>query len=172
MKFHYCPDCGAALETREIGDEGPVPYCARCAAPHFDNPYTCTITLAVNELGEAALLRQGYVSADSYVCVAGYLKSGETAEQSAMREVEEELGLRPQSVRYVRSDWLAQKDQLMLGFLARVRKQAFTLSREVDAARWFPLADAPNQVRAGSIAQRLILDCAALLEREEAEVFQ
>ncbi len=174
MKFTYCPDCGAKLEPREIGDEGLVPYCAHCARPHFDNPYTCTITLAVNEHGEAALIRQAYVSTETYVCVAGYLKSGETAEQTAAREVAEELGIEPDTVRYLRSYWFERKDMLMLGFLARVRKRDFSLSGEVDSARWFPLCEAAEQVREGSIAQQLILDCAAALssERENAEVLQ
>ena len=172
MKFTYCPDCGAALEPREIGDEGLVPFCARCGRPHFDNPYTCTIALAVNERGEAALIRQAYVSAETYVCVAGYCKSGESAEQTAAREVGEELGIEPESVRYVRSYWFERKQMLMLGFLARVRGEDFALSGEVDSARWFPLREAPAQVREGSVAQQLILDCAALLKREDAEVLQ
>ena len=172
MTFTYCPDCGAPLVRRPIGDEGLVPYCLRCQRPHFDNPYTCTITLAVNEYREAALIRQSYVSTDSYVCIAGYLQSGETAEQAAAREVQEELGIRPQSVRYLRSYWFDRRDMLMLGFLARVVKQPFSLSAEVDSARWFPLDQAPVQVRPGSIAQQLILDGTALLASENAEVFQ
>ena len=61
MKFVCCPQCGAKLEKREIGDEGLVPYCSACGRPWFDMPYACTITLVINEYDEVALIRQGYV---------------------------------------------------------------------------------------------------------------
>lgn len=52
---------GKKLVHKEIGDEGLMPYCNKCERPIFDLPYTCIITLVVNENGEAALIRQGYV---------------------------------------------------------------------------------------------------------------
>ena len=93
MKFTYCPDCGTALTPKEIGDEGLVPYCTRCKKPLFDMFSTCIIALVVNEYGEAALLRQGYISDTYYNLVSGYMKPGENAETTAMREVEEEIGV-------------------------------------------------------------------------------
>ncbi len=156
MKFTYCPHCGQKLVPREIGDEGLVPYCENCAVPLFDMPYACTITVAVNECGEAALIRQSYVTAASYVCIAGYIKSGENAEQTAAREVAEEIGLTPEWVHPLGSWYFARKDMLMLGFGARVHKADFALSGEVDSAMWFPLRDALAQVPVNSIAQALI----------------
>ena len=93
MKFTYCPHCGTKLILKEIGDEGPTPWCTACEKPLFPTFYTCTINLVVNEYREIALIRQGYVSTENYVCVAGYMKPGERAEDSAHREIKEELGL-------------------------------------------------------------------------------
>ena len=56
-------------------------YCDVCKKPVFDQPAICIIALAVNEQGEAALLRQNYINVERYVCVSGYLKSGESAEE-------------------------------------------------------------------------------------------
>lgn len=159
MHFTYCPHCGEKLTDREIGDEGLVPYCGHCQLALFDLPDTCTIALVVNEYREAALLRQDYVSKTSYVCVAGHIKTGENAEQTAAREVQEEIGLTAESITYIGSYYHAKNDLLMLGFLAEVKKADFHISGEVDRADWFPLEDAPKQVREGSIAQQLILDC-------------
>lgn len=158
MKFTYCPRCGSKLVKKEIGDEGLVPYCEQCRIPLFDLPETCTITLALNEYGEVALLRQGYVSQTSYVCVAGHIKTGENAEETAMREVEEEIGLKTESISYIGSYYHAKSDLLMLGFLAKVKKAELCISCEVDRADWFLLEEAPEKVRQGSIAQQLILD--------------
>lgn len=158
MHFTYCPHCGSKLADREIGDEGLVPYCSQCRRPLFDLTETCTITLALNEYGEVALLRQDYVSKSSYVCVAGHIKPGENAEETAVREVEEEIGLKTESIFYIGSYYHAKNDLLMLGFLARVKKAELRLSCEVDRADWFALEEAPEMVRQGSIAQQLILD--------------
>ena len=159
MKFTYCPHCGTKAGLREIGDEGFMPFCEKCDIPLFDVTAPCIIALAVNEFGEAALLRQDYVTTTSYVCVAGHIKTGENAEETALREIEEELGITPEKVEYIRSYYYEKRDMLMLGFLAHVKKKEFELSGEVDSAAWFPLAEAAEQVREGSIAWRLVKEC-------------
>lgn len=164
MKFTYCPHCGTKAVQREIGDEGLMPFCEKCDIPLFDVTQPCIIALAVNEFGEAALLRQDYVTANSYVCVAGHIKTGENAEGTAFREIEEELGITPEKVEYIRSYYYEKRDMLMLGFLAHVKKKEFTLSGEVDSAEWFPLEKAVEQVREGSIAWELVKECQEKME--------
>ena len=168
MKFIHCPECGALLVKREIGDEGLMNYCEHCKKPVFDQPAVCIIALAVNEQGEAALLRQNYINAERYVCVSGYLKSGESAEECTRREIHEELGLEIQSLTPIHTYYLAQKDMLMLGYLARVAKAEFQLSGEVDSARWVPLQQAHvlGPKSETSAAQQLIRACQARLKDE------
>ncbi|MDO5416117.1 MAG: NUDIX domain-containing protein [Lachnospiraceae bacterium] len=156
MKFIHCPRCGAELKRREIGDEGLVPYCENCGRPWFDMPYACTITLVVNEFDEAALIRQGYVSEQFYVCIAGYVKCGETAEETAAREVKEELGLDVEEIHYTRSYYFEKKDMLMLAFEAHVKKADFHISGEVDRAEWLTFEEAHRQMRPGSVAIQLL----------------
>lgn len=156
MKFVHCPQCGSKLTKKEIGDEGLVPYCTSCERPWFDMPYACTITLVINEYDEVALLRQGYVSAEHYVCVAGYIKCGESAEETAIREVKEELGLTVERLHYTRSYYFAAKDMLMLAFEAHVKKAEFHLSGEVDQAKWMTFAEAHPKMRPGSVAIQLL----------------
>lgn len=158
MKFTYCPHCGEKLVQKEIGDEGLMPYCNKCERPIFDLPYTCTITLAINEMGEVALIRQGYVSTTNYVCVAGYIKTGETAEETAIREVGEELGLKVEAIKYIKGYYYEKRDMLMLGYVAQVKKADFNISTEVDQAEWFKIEIAKEKVRKGSIAMQLIED--------------
>lgn len=159
MRFTYCPHCGEKLGQKEIGDEGLMPFCKACDIPLFDVTEPCIIALAVNERGEAALLRQNYVTTETYVCVAGHIKTGENAEQTVCREISEELGIEPEAVEYRNSYYYEKHDMLMLGFLAHVKKKEFELSEEVDSAAWFPLAEADLHVRQGSIAWKLIREC-------------
>ncbi len=156
MKYVYCPQCGEKLGAKIIGDEGEVPFCKACSRPWFDSFATCTITLVINEYDEVALLRQGYVSQDFYVCVAGYIKCGETAEETAAREVFEELGLPVEDLRYTRSYFMEKNDMLMLAFEARVKKAEFKLSQEVDRADWLTFEEAHGKMRPGSIAIQLL----------------
>ena len=158
MRFTYCPHCGEKLILKEIGDEGPIPWCAACEKPLFPTFYTCTISVVVNEYREAALIRQGYVSTENYVCVAGYMKPGERAEDSARREIKEELGFDALDLSYIDSYPMAEKGLLMLGFAAQVKKADFSLSCEVDSARWFPYEEALPVMRKGSVAQRPLID--------------
>ena len=100
MRFQYCPYCGKKVELREIGDEGMIPYCTECKIPLWDMFTTSIIVAVVNEYQEVALLRQNYVSTTNHVCVAGVMKMGESAEETVVREIGEELGLHVKSVQY------------------------------------------------------------------------
>lgn len=155
MHFTYCPHCGTKTITREIGDEGMIPYCESCETPLWDMFTTSVICAVINEENEIALLRQNYVSTEYSVCVAGIMKPGESAEEAAAREIEEEIGLKVQKLTYIHSYPFDKKAMLMLGFRADVKKREFALSQEVDDAAWVPLADAPDRLRAGGVAWQL-----------------
>ncbi len=156
MHFTYCPHCGSKLIEKEIGDEGMIPFCEKCSIPLWDLFTTSIIAWVVNEQDEIALLRQNYVSESHYVCVAGIMKLGESAEETVIREVAEELGLEVQKLQYIRTYPYEKKEMLMLGYLATVKKQSFTLSQEVDAAEWVPLDEALSLLREYSIAWQLV----------------
>ena len=94
--------------------------------------YLCGICLpqvlsVVNEYNEIALLRQNYVSATKYVCVAGIMKMGESAEETVIREVKEEIGQDVESLEFIKSYPYEKKEMLMLGYKATVKKKEFKL---------------------------------------------
>ena len=141
---------------KEIGDEGRIPFCEQCSVPLWDTFTTCIICAVVNDKKEVALIRQGYVSTTSYVCVAGVMKPGESAEEAAAREVGEELGLLVEKLDYIKSYPYDKKEMLMLGYRAEVKKADFKLSCEVDAAEWVLFEEALGKLREGSIAWQLV----------------
>ncbi len=156
MRFTYCPHCGTKLISKEIGDEGMIPYCEKCNIPLWDMFTTSIIAAVVNEYREVALLRQNYVSLTKYVCVAGIMKLGESAEETAIREIKEEIGQDVEELKYVGSYPYEKKEMLMLGFKATVKKKDFKLSSEVDAAEWVRYENALSLLREGSIAWQLV----------------
>ncbi len=156
MRFTYCPHCGGKLIKKEIGDEGLIPYCENCKVPLWDMFTTCIICAVVNEENEVALIRQSYVSEVKYVCVAGIMKLGESSEETAIREIKEEIGQDVEKLTYIRSYPYEKKEMLMLGYKAEVKKAAFKLSGEVDSAEWVKFDDALKLIREGSIAWQLV----------------
>lgn len=162
MRFTYCPYCGTELIGKEIGDEGIIPYCNNCNIPLWDMFTTSIIAAVVNEYGEVALLRQNYVSTTKYVCVAGIMKIGESAEETVIREVKEEIGQDVESLEYISSYPYEKREMLMLGYKATVRKRDFKLSGEVDSVEWVKYENALSLLREGSIGWQLVK---AVIER-------
>lgn len=156
MHFKYCPHCGNKLIKKEIGDEGFIPFCENCDIPLWDMFTTSIIAAVVNEQNEVALLRQNYVSTSSYVCVAGIMKIGESAEDTVIREVKEELGLDVIDLKFIRSYPYEKKEMLMLGYKAVVKKSDFSISGEVDSVKWVKFENALSLLCEGSIAWQLV----------------
>ena len=156
MYFTFCPHCGTKAVLREIGDEGMIPYCETCQVPLWDMFTTSIIAAVTNEYNEMALLRQEDVSKVSYVCVAGIMKPNESAEETVIREVFEEIGQKVESLRFIKSYPYEKKEMLMLGFRAFVKKHDFRLSGEVDSVEWFSYEEALSKMREGSIAWQLV----------------
>lgn len=154
MEFIYCTACGEKLITKEIGDEGLLPFCPLCNKPFFDLFNTCVIVMVVKD-DRVLLLKQNYVS-EYWVLVAGFIKKGETAEEAVAREVEEETGLKTKEHKYISSYFHEHSEALMLGYLVFVEDDKFTITREVDDLRWFNINEVDKYIREGSIAKRHI----------------
>ena len=146
MHFTFCPQCGAKLGSVPFGDDGRVPWCKACHKPFFDIFPVVAITMVVNEAEEVALLKPKYMSEQYYNFVSGYVQPGEEAELCAAREVQEEIGVQARDVHFVCSHWESEQQMLLLGFVARATKGDFTLSEEINAAKWVPAAEALNLV--------------------------
>ena len=137
MHFQFCPICGSKLILKEAGDDGMVPYCEPCTKMWFDMFSSCIIALVANEYHEIALLRQPSLS-DRGVFVSGYITPGESAEDAAVREIKEELGLDVEKLESTGTFWFKKRGQLMHGFIANVRKQELICSSEIESASWVP----------------------------------
>lgn len=136
MHYIYCPECGEKLVDKPAGDEGLVPFCEKCGKYRFDMFDSCVIILVANEFDEIALLQQNYLSNEYRSFVAGYIKPGDNAEETAYREVKEELGLELEELTYAGTYWFELRGQLMHGFIGKAKKKELVLSVEVNRADW------------------------------------
>lgn len=88
----YCPRCGAALETRVVGDR-PRRACSTCGYVHYTDPKVGVGVLVVED-GEVLLVRRAVEPARGlWSLPAGFLDQGEDPRATAAREALEEAGL-------------------------------------------------------------------------------
>jgi NAD+ diphosphatase len=78
-----------------------------------------------------------------YSCLAGFVEPGESAEQTVVREVAEEVGVRVFDLRYIASQAWPYPGSLMLGFHAHADpdEQVTVDPVEISDARWFTRAE-------------------------------
>lgn len=146
MEINFCMQCGRMLELKEIGDEGQQKYCPSCHKFYFDNPASCVLVAIINEKNQVLLLKQNYITKKNYTLCSGYLKKGDTLEETVVREVLEETGQRVLACEYVTSYYFVPKNLIMTGFIAYVKAGDFNKSNEVDDLMWVDMDEAVTMV--------------------------
>lgn len=152
----YCVECGTRLEPKFLANEGMIPFCPTCQAYRFPIFSTAVSMIVLNPSRDKLLLIQQY-GRKHYILVAGYVNCGENAETAVRREVKEEIGLDVSSLFYNRSAYFAPSNTLMLNFTCTVFSDSLDgVTSEVDKAVWFPIPQARQAIKAGSLAQEFL----------------
>ena len=133
QRHRFCGACGGAIEFQRGGWQG---HCAQCGLDHY--PRTDPAVIVAITDGERLLLgRQASWPARRYSTLAGFVEPGETLEQTVVREVMEESGVRVRSSRYLASQPWPFPSSLMLGFIAEAEPDQPQANEELEDARWF-----------------------------------
>lgn len=136
--------------------------CDSCHNHVFPAIYPCAIVL-ITRPGEVLLTRKSSWAPNRYSLVAGFQEFGESLEETAIREVAEETGVKINNVRYVGSQCWPFPSQVMLGFVADyVAGEIQVDTTELEDARWFSVNELPGLPPKRSIA-RYILDKTLML---------
>ncbi len=150
----FCGYCGQPTKwlAKEWGRG-----CDTCHNQVFPAIHPCAIVL-ITRPGEVLLTRKPSWAANRYSLVAGFQEFGESLEETAIREVAEETGVKVSNVRYVGSQCWPFPSQVMVGFVADyVTGEIHVDTTELEDARWFSVDDLPGLPPRRSIA-RYILD--------------
>ncbi len=89
----YCPVCGHKLTERQEGGR-LRPACDNCGYVHYVNPVPA-VGILIEMDGGIVLIRRGHPPhAGRWSLPSGFIEADESAEQAAIRETEEETGLK------------------------------------------------------------------------------
>lgn len=155
MKFIYCPKCGKKLEEMYSWDEGGVPYCSDDDILYFDTPKPC-IMVAIIKGDEILLLKQSYIFKESKVLLSGYVGNNERAEDAVHREVFEETGMKIEDVTFLGTEYVENKEILMLTYMAKYKSGELIKSDEVESVGWSKLATAMEEMEEDVIGKRVV----------------
>jgi len=159
----HCPRCGTATIPEPAGDST---RCPKDGTEHFPRTDPAVIMLVTDEQDRCLLGRNAAWPERRFSILAGFVDSGESAEQAVIREVHEETGITVGNVAYLGSQPWPMPRSLMLGFSAQAPagQRIAVDDTELAEALWFSRAELLAGLAAGqlsiappvSIARRII----------------
>lgn len=157
MQWHkehqYCGRCGRA--TISHGSER-AKLCDHCELRFYPRISPCIITLVYRD-NECLLARHRRSSQPIYTALAGFVEIAESLEDAVHREINEEVGLKVQNLRYVASQPWPFPSQLMLGFMAEYATGELCLdTHELLDANWYRFDQLPQIPPIATLSGQLI----------------
>ncbi len=149
----FCGRCGGPMTPH---DEERAMGCEACGTINYPRIAPCVITL-VHRGEELLLARNANFPRPMYSTLAGFIEAGETAEETLIREVREEVGVHVENLRYFQSQSWPFPNQLMLGFYAEYAGGEIVCDEvEIADAGWFHYRDLPMIPPTSSVSGQLI----------------
>lgn len=145
-KRTYCQYCGGRVK-RKSENGTPREHCPRCGVFFYDNPLPVVSTILVQERRVLLVKRNNKPYRGGWCLPSGFAESGESIIEAAIRELEEETGVKGRIVQLRDVDSCSNYfygDLLFLTF--EVEQTGGTLKAGDDAAavRFFPLTRIPR----------------------------
>ncbi len=135
--------CGVCGHIQSIRHAGYLLHCAGCGADSY--PRTDAAIIVAVGHGDSLLLgRQAHWPENMWSVLAGFVEPAESFEAAARREVDEEVGLALDQIRYCASQPWPFPASLMVGFIAESEGTRIRCGEEISEARWF----AKDQIQA------------------------
>ena len=159
LTHQYCGICGGKNTPKN--DEQAF-ICSQCQHITYPRISPCIIVLITH--GKKLLLaRSPHFPENIYSTLAGFVEPGESLEETAHREIKEEVGVTVSNLTYFGSQPWPFPDSLMIAFHAEYLAGDIVIDGiEIEDAKWFE-SDALPQLPAKSSIGRKLID--AFLER-------
>ena len=149
--------CGRCGHSNRPDEKERALRCTHCGRMTF--PMICPAVIVAITCGDKILLvRNARSTFKHYALVAGYVEVGETLEHAVHREVQEEVGIRLSSLRYLGNQPWGVSGSHMFAFHATAddAQPVVIQESELTEARWFHRDEVEPRQRMVSIAAELI----------------
>ena len=152
-QHRFCGRCGTKTQPR---NDEYAHECPRCHLRQYPRVAPCIITLVWRD--DALLLaRSPRFAPGVYSTLAGFIETGESAEQALHREVEEEVSVQIGNFKYLGSQAWPFPNSLMLGYWAEYQGGEIAFDGiEIEDAQWYPFDQLPELPTKTSISRYLI----------------
>jgi len=149
----FCGRCGTPTQPRA---EERVRICPACKLSAYPRVAPAIMALVQREK-QLLLARSPHFPPGMYSALAGFVEPGESLEQCLAREVQEEVGVRVNNIRYFASQPWPFPHSLMIAFVCDwVSGEVKPQEAEIEEAKWFKVLQLPKLPSRISIARRLI----------------
>jgi ADP-ribose pyrophosphatase YjhB (NUDIX family) len=89
-----CYYCGAELTEKFFEDRIRL-FCEKCNEPIYENPIPATCLVTIDDSKRVLLVKRNVEPKSGFWCLpGGFIELGENPEEGALRELEEETGLK------------------------------------------------------------------------------
>ena len=160
--------CGACATPTVLKPNERARECPQCKLVSYPRLAPAVMVLLRRD-DQILLARSPHFPPGMYSALAGFVDPGESLEQTIVREVQEEVGLRVTNVRYFASQPWPFPHSLMIAFTADYLDGVVTPDPgEIEDAQWFDLNNLPRLPSKISISRRLIDSVIATMRAELA----
>lgn len=150
----FCGQCGSSMSL--VHWELAV-LCPRCGHRCYPRINPCVLIAVMNEKKQLLLARSSRHKSGFYSILAGFVESAETLEQAAVREVEEEVGIRIKNLRYMGSQPWPFPHSLMTAFIAEYESGELRCQPdEIEDAYWCDLNQLPEVPQTTTLSGQVI----------------
>ncbi|MBL4648759.1 MAG: NAD(+) diphosphatase [Aureispira sp.] len=135
----YCGTCGSKTKSIQQGHSRKCPTCASINFPRIDPAVIVLIEYKRAQQKPLCLLNMHPLE-DGYRCslFSGFVEIGESLEDAAIREMQEEVDLKVHNIQYQASQPWPFPATMMIGLKAESSHLDFTVDNdEIKEARWF-----------------------------------
>jgi len=159
----FCGCCGAPMKW-ESDINKKCTGCGKQLWPPLQTAVIVRVTRTITQsdegdVEEILLVHALNFRGDHYGLVAGFVETGETLEECVRRELQEEVGIEVENIRYFGSQPWPYPCGLMVGFTAQYKSGNLHLQRsEISKGGWFRRDNLPEIPGPVSIAGQLIRD--------------
>lgn len=149
----FCGRCGSPTRMK---DDERAKQCDNCGNIIFPR-ISPAIIIAIIRDDQILLAHNRHFRGKMYSLIAGFMEPGEEFEDTAAREVCEEVGIKIKNLRYFASQSWPYPDSLMVGFTCEYDGGEIKVDgHEIEHAAWFKRGELPEIPGTASIAGRII----------------